>query len=111
MNKFTHLSDFLAYLFDDGRSVEKAKAITAGILKAQSCRLSDTAREMPGNESANYKCIQRFVAERSLKSILLRLYQEEDPLPDRRPNRNAAPGCKENRLRWHTERWANQHRL
>jgi len=31
---------------------------------------------MPGNESANYKCIQRFTAAESLKSILLRLYQE-----------------------------------
>jgi hypothetical protein len=77
MDKFTHLSDFLAYLFDDDRSIEKAKAITAGILKARSCRLSDIAREMPGNESANYKCIQRFTAAASLKSILLRLYQEE----------------------------------
>lgn len=77
MDKFTHLSDFLAYLFDDDRSVEKAKTITAGILKARSCRLSDIAREMSGNESANYKCIQRFTAAESLKSILLRLYQEE----------------------------------
>jgi len=59
MDKFTHLSDFLACLFDDDRSIEKAKAITAGILKARSCRLSDVAREMPGNESANYKCIQQ----------------------------------------------------
>lgn len=32
---------------------------------------------MPGNESANYKCIQRFAADQDLKSILLRLYQEE----------------------------------
>lgn len=80
MDKFTHLSDFLAYLFEDAHRVEKAKAITAGILKARSCRLSDIAREMSGSESANYKCIQRFVAaDESLKSILLRLYQEEAP--------------------------------
>jgi len=77
MNKFTHLSDFLGYLFDDERSIEKAQAITAGILQAHSCRLSDIAREMAGNEAANYKCIQRFVAQTTLKSILLRLYQEE----------------------------------
>jgi len=79
MNKFTHLSEFLGYLFDDERSVRKAQAITAGILQARSCRLSDIAREMTGNEAANYKCIQRFVANTALKSILLRLYQEEAP--------------------------------
>ena len=77
MDKFTHLDDFLGYLFDEDRAVEKAQAIIAGILKAHSCRLSEIAREMSGNETANYKCIQRFVAEESLKSILLRLYQEE----------------------------------
>jgi len=79
MNKFTHLSDFLGYLFDDERSIKKAQGITAGILQAHSCRLSDIAREMAGSESANYKCIQRFVEKTSLKSILLRLYQEEAP--------------------------------
>ena len=79
MNKFTHLSDFLGYLFDDKRSVKKAQAITAGILQAHSCRLSDIAREMAGSEAANYKCIQRFVASTTLKSTLLRLFQEEAP--------------------------------
>ena len=79
MNKFTHLSDFLGYLFDDERSVKKAQAITAGILQAHSCRLSDIAREMVGSESAKYKCIQRFVASTALKSTLLRLFQEEAP--------------------------------
>ena len=79
MDKFTHLSDFLAYLFEDERSVEKATAITAGILKARSCRLSDIAREMLGSESANYKCIQRFTTHERLKSVLLRLYQEDAP--------------------------------
>lgn len=79
MDKFTHLSDFLGYLFEDERSIKKAQAITAGIMQAQSCRLSDIAREMAGSEAANYKCIQRFVAQTTLKSILLRLYQEEAP--------------------------------
>jgi len=77
MDKFTYLSDFLVYLCDEGRAVEKARAITAGILKAHFCRVSEIAREMSGNEAANYKCIQRFVAEGALKSSLLRLYQEE----------------------------------
>jgi len=77
MDKFTHLCDFLTYLFDDQAAIEKAKVITEGILKARSCRLSDIAREMPGREEANYKCVQRFLAQASPKSVLLRLYQEE----------------------------------
>ena len=77
MDKFTHLDEFLGYLFEDSKVVEKAQAITAGILKAHSCRLSEIAREMRGKEEANYKCIQRFVSKQDLKSILLRLYQEE----------------------------------
>jgi hypothetical protein len=79
MNKFTHLADFLGYLFDDEQTVKKAQAITAGILQARSSRLSDIAREMAGNEAANYKRIQRFVAQTALKANLLRLYQEEAP--------------------------------
>ncbi|HSG44151.1 MAG TPA: hypothetical protein VLA72_13435, partial [Anaerolineales bacterium] len=66
-------------LFDNERSIKKAQAITAGILQARSCRLSDIAREMAGSEAANYKCIQRFVAQTVLKPNLLRLYQEEAP--------------------------------
>lgn len=77
MNKFTHLGDFLGYLFDDAKAIEKAQVIVEGILKAHSCRISEIAREMPGSESANYKCIQRFVGAQSLNANLLRLYQEE----------------------------------
>jgi hypothetical protein len=77
MNKFTHLCEFLGDLFDDDRDLEKAQAITSGILKAGSCRMSEIAREMEGSECANYKCIQRFVRKQVLKSNLLRLFQEE----------------------------------
>lgn len=79
MDKFNHLSEFFAYLFDEERSVEKAQAITSGILKARSCRMSEVARAMSGNEAANYKCIQRFVATTNLKANLLRMYREEAP--------------------------------
>jgi len=48
MDKFAEFSDFLAYLFEEDRSASKAQAITAGILKAHSCRISEVAREMPG---------------------------------------------------------------
>jgi hypothetical protein len=94
MDKFTHLSDFLSYLFDDERSVKKAQDITAGILQAHSCRLSDIAREMAGNEVANYKCIQRFVANTALKSNLLRLYQEEAPFLIGDPTEMPRPDAK-----------------
>lgn len=77
MDKFTHLDEFLGYRFEGSKAVKKAQAIVAGILKAHSCRLSELAREMEGREEANYKCIQRFVSKQDLKSILLRLYQEE----------------------------------
>ena len=63
MNKCTQLGEFLEYFFEEAEHVEKAKAITEGILRAHSCRLSAIARKMPGSESENYKCIQRFVAE------------------------------------------------
>jgi hypothetical protein len=94
MDKFTHLSEILAYLFDEDRAVEKADGIPSGILKAHSCRLSEIAREMAGNETANYKCIQRFVAEKSLKSILLRLYQEEAPFMIGDPTEMPRAGAK-----------------
>jgi hypothetical protein len=70
--------------------------------------LSNIAREMPRRESADYKCIQRFVAKASLKSILKRLYQEEAPFPVDDLTYKAAPGYQENRLCWHAERWTNQ---
>jgi hypothetical protein len=79
MNRSNHLSGFLGYLFDDEQSVEKAQASTAGILRSGSCRMSEMARAMSGNETANYKCIQRFVAKTNLKANSLRLYQEEAP--------------------------------
>lgn len=94
MDKFTHLCDFLAYLFDNASAVEKAKVIIEGILKAHSCRLSDIAREMPGNESANYKCIQRFATHESLKSVLLRLYQEDAPFMIGDPTEMPRPDAK-----------------
>jgi DDE family transposase len=94
VNKFTHLSEFLGYLLDNGRAIEKAAVITAGILKARSCRLSEIAREMPGSERGNYKCIQRFVAGESLKPRLLRLYQDESAFMIGDPTEMPRPGAK-----------------
>ena len=55
MDKFTHLSEFLAYLFDDEGSIQKAQAITTGIGKAHSCRVSEIARKMPEEEVGKVK--------------------------------------------------------
>jgi hypothetical protein len=79
MNKFTHLSQYLGYLFDDSTAVKKAEEIVGGILKARSARLSDIAREMPGGEARNYKYLQRFLQSEPLEQVLLRLYQEDAP--------------------------------
>ena len=76
MNKFTHLLQFVQYLFDEKGTVQKAKPIIEGILKARSPRLSDIAREMAGKEDRNYKCIQRFLEKTTPQQILLRLFQE-----------------------------------
>jgi len=76
MNKFTHLLRFVQPLFDDEDAARKAKKIVEGILKARSPRLSDIAREMRGKDDANYKCIQRFLAQSTPQEALLRLFQE-----------------------------------
>jgi hypothetical protein len=54
MNKCTQLFPFVQDLFDDSAVARKAARVVAGILKARSPRLSDIAREMSGNEVANY---------------------------------------------------------
>ena len=53
MNKFTHLGEFLGMIFDEQDTLQKAKEVVTGILKARSPRLSDISREMHGNEAAN----------------------------------------------------------
>ncbi len=77
MNKCTQLLPFLQALFGDSKIAREAARITTGIMQARSPRLSDIAREMSGNEAANYKTIQRFLAEIGPRDVLLRLFQEE----------------------------------
>lgn len=77
MNKFTHLQEFVGYLFDDQEIARKAKIIIEGLLKARSPRLSDISREMAGNEAANYKYIQRFLKVADPQEVLVRLFQSE----------------------------------
>jgi len=77
MNKFTHLLGFAQCLFDEKETACKAAEILKGMIEAHSPRLSDISREMKGNESANYKKIQRFLQEMEPQETLLRLFQSE----------------------------------
>lgn len=79
MNKFTHLLQFVQELFDEDATAQKARMIIEGMMKARSPRMSDIAREMPGNEDGNYKCIQRFLDRNTPQEALLRLFQENAP--------------------------------
>ena len=79
MNKFIKAQAFLAHLFDQERLAVKAAVIVEAILAACSPRLSAIAQHMPGSEAANYKMIQRFVAQVDVKALLLRLFQADAP--------------------------------
>jgi hypothetical protein len=48
-------------------------------LDAGSPRLSDISQHMPGSPTANYKAIQRLMAEVDFQEVLLRLFDEEAP--------------------------------
>lgn len=101
MNKFTHLAQFVQYLFEDEDTCRKAKMIVEGILKARSPRLSDIARGMAGREDGNYKCIQRFLGKASPQESLATLVSRRSGLRDRRPDRNAQAAGQEDGLCWH----------
>jgi hypothetical protein len=77
MNKFTQLFPFVQDLFDDQAVAQRAARIVTGILEARSPRMSEIAREMGGNEVANYKCVQRFLEANDPQEVLLRMFQEE----------------------------------
>jgi hypothetical protein len=94
MNKFTHLSRFLGYLFDDSAKVKQAEEILVGIMKARSARLSDIAREMTGGEARNYKRLQRFLHATQPQEVLLRLFQEDAPFVIGDPTEMPRPQAK-----------------
>lgn len=70
---------FTDYLFDREDLSSKAARILRAILEARSPRLSEVAQRMPGNPEANYKTIQRFLAEADPKRALWRLCHKEAP--------------------------------
>ena len=94
MNKCTQLLPFVQDLFDDQASVQKATRIVDGILQARSPRLSEIARAMKGNEAANYKVIQRFLAGHDPQEVLLRLFREQAPFVIGDPTEMPRPRAK-----------------
>lgn len=79
MYKCTQFLPFLQALFDDPETARKASRITAGTMQGRSPRLSDISRERGGDETANYKMIQRFLENSDPQTALLRLFREEAP--------------------------------
>jgi hypothetical protein len=77
MDKCINFREFMEYLFDDEKLVQKGSAIVSALLEAQSPRLSNIAEKMDGQSANCYKVIQRFLSQVDLKQILLRFYQQE----------------------------------
>jgi len=94
MNKSTQLLPFVQDLFDDQAQSRKAAKIIDGILKARSPRLSEIARAMGGNETANYKYIQRFLDAHDPQEVLLRLFREQAPFVIGDPTEMPRPQAK-----------------
>ena len=55
MLKFSEVRQFAQYLFDEKRQARLGTQILEAILNAQSPRLSEIARQMPGRAESNYK--------------------------------------------------------
>jgi hypothetical protein len=96
---------FLKHLFDKEGMADKAARIVEGILAARSPRLSAIAQHMPGNPAANYKAIQRFLAQADPQTALLRLFQADAPFRHRGPHRNAAAPGSPDPLCGYAEGW------
>lgn len=70
MVKNIRVQRFVQTLFAHEQVAEKVSRIVQAILEAQSVRLTDIARAMPGSLAARYKEIQRFVAQNDVKAGL-----------------------------------------
>jgi len=93
MNKFINNREFMAELFDDAETGERAGEIVAAILEARSLRLTDIAVEMEGESAAGYKRIQRFLEKADPRTALWRLFQEdaEFVIGDPKPGSSSCP--------------------
>lgn len=63
MNKYIQLGEFTQSLFDSPAQAQQVAVVLKAILDAQSPRLSAISQTMPGNPEANYKAIQRLLAQ------------------------------------------------
>jgi hypothetical protein len=94
MNKCIRISNFSQQLFSDPKTAQQAGEIMLGIMQACSPRMSEIAAKMPGNESACYKRIQRFLQDNDPQEALRLLFNEEadfvigDPTEIERPHAN-----------------------
>jgi len=79
MYEFINTYEFARYLFDREEQAQQAGSIMQAMLSARSPRISDLAQHMPGKPAANYKRIQRFLAQADPQRALLRLFDEEAP--------------------------------
>lgn len=94
MIKCTQILPFLQPLFDNRATALKASRITVGIIRGRSPRISDIAREMSGNEDANYKMIQRFLESIDPQAVLLRMFREDAPFVIGDPTEMPRPQAK-----------------
>ena len=94
MYKFIRFFEFAKEIFDNEKAAKKASQIMAGILQAQSPRISDIADKMLGKEAANYKKIQRFLEEEDTQGVLKRLFNEETEYVLADPTEIKRPGAK-----------------
>ena len=94
MNKCNQLLPFVQELFGNAANSRAVARIIDGILKARSPRVSEIARAMSGNEAANYKRIQRFLAANDPQDVMLRLFREETPFVIGDPTEMPRPQAK-----------------
>ena len=71
------MGQFAQHLFEGADLSSKAGRILQAVLRARSARLSDIARELPGNADAGYKQMQRFMQRVDLKLVLMRFFQAD----------------------------------
>ncbi len=84
----------MSQLFEKKSLVKKAEVIIQGLYEACSPRLSRIAEKMPGRPDANYKLVQRFLAQVDLKAVLQRFFQEEAEFVIGDPTEIARPQAK-----------------
>ncbi|MCL4561458.1 MAG: transposase [Chloroflexi bacterium] len=77
MDKCINFQAFLRHLIDEEKLVKHGAEIVAGMLAAQSPRMTNISEKMTGQSDRNYKTIQRYLKKVEFKQLLLRFYQED----------------------------------